>query len=599
MKQLAKEYCTGCGACENICPIHCIEIVEYDEYISAEIHEELCIDCNKCMSVCPVLKKQYPKAYAAYALSEEILRKSSSGGIATLLAERILEHGGVVFGVAFNEEFKVCHVVVEEKRDLYKIRGSKYVQSRVGKSYEKVECFLKEKREVLFTGTSCQISGLYNYLEAKCVDTAFLYTQDIICHGVVLPRVWDKYLEGKELEYGSRVTDVSFRNKKNGWLNFCVNICFENGQIYNVDNKDDLYMQIFLSDIALNESCYNCSFRGERHCSDITLADFWSVYRNQPESFNENGTSLVLVNSFKGQKLLENITSQIYIKEVAVSAVTRSEIMLVTTVKKHVNRERFLHSLNEETLENCFRKYVAVRFGVMGSYNSRCIAKRCGDVIFQVSNTNLISLFSEPIIGHKLEVKNNQFREEMLKLDFNKKFILEFEKFVSDVDYLIIDFLEERFGVVAFDGTYVANSDALKDSGIMGEQKEVLKVYDKEYFEKWKESCIRFLDMVIKSEYKKNIILINMYLSEKDSEGNVFVEVDEIKKINCTLKEMYAFFEESCKAANIKNNFVKISDVLFYTNKNHKYGCYPEHSNTRAELMGATILEGIISNKVS
>lgn len=595
MTELAGKQCTGCAACINICPSNCIELAEQNGHLKTRKHLDLCIGCNRCRNVCPVIKKQYSKAFASYALDELILNSSSSGGIAPLLAESVISRGGVVFGAAFDTDFSVYHMAVEEKKQLDKIRRSKYVQSRIGNSYQTVADYLLNGREVLFTGTGCQINGLLSYLSEKKVNSDKLYTQDIICHGVVLPKVWNKYLQEKEDEYKSKIVEISFRDKRNGWLNFGMRICFENGQVYYMDNKDDIYMKIFLSNICLNESCYDCQFRGEERVSDITLADFWSVYRIAPECFNEKGTSLVLVHSQKGEKLLNSISKRIFIKEVNLHDVTRSETMLVTTVRKHAHRNRFLELLEQKPLEQAFSQTSYARFGIIGSYNSRCIAKRCGKVLFQVSNTNLVSLFAKPVANDCLKVKDNAFREEMLKLDFEKTFIADLGSYLKEVEYFMVDFLEERFGVLEVGDSYIAMSDALKDAEIDVNAKRIICVSDSAYFEKWKECCRRFIEILSENLHGKKLILVKMYLAERDSLGNYFPEVDEIRKINLVLDSMYLFFQKQAGEVGLPCGLVEIAKPLLYTNHEHHYGCCPEHFNVRAELMGAAIVNGMIS----
>lgn len=592
----AVEKCSGCGACKNICPMNCIEIVEKSGCVEPKKEKALCINCNMCIHVCPILNKQYPKVYAAHALDENILNSSSSGGVAPLLAEYIIAQGGVVFGAAFDQNFGVHHIAIEKMDELDKIRRSKYVQSRIENSFQKVAEYLMGKRTVLFTGTGCQIAGLLSYLKFNKIDTMQLYTQDIICHGVVLPEIWRKYIEEKEKEYDSKIKEVSFRDKKNGWLNYSIKIIFENGQIYHMSKDTDLYMKIFLSNICLNESCYSCNFRGEQRVADITLGDFWNVHRIAPECFLEDGISVVMVNSLKGQKLIENIQHQLFIKEVNIQDITRSETMLVTTVKKHLNRNKFLDMIGETSLEEAYSKCSSIQFGVIGSYNARCVAKRCGNVVFQISNTSLISLFSNPIVYNGLEIENNKFREQMLKLDFSKEFILYFNEYIKKTDMLLIDFLEERFGVIPLNNSYVTDSDAFNDAKLEIKTGNKIGILNNTYFESWKMNCEKFVDLLAETVSHQRVILIKMFLSEKDSTGNYFKEIKEIRKVNSILEKMYIFFQKKCYEMNFTIQIVEIAHSLFYAQKEHVYGCYPWHFNTRAEQMGAAILGNRISD---
>lgn len=192
-----KETCCGCMACVQKCPRACIEMVEDNEgFFYPRVNMDLCIDCHLCEKSCPVINQAEKKTpiivYAATNNNENILKESSSGGIFTLLAEKILLEGGIVFGAAFNDKWEVCHIHVEKKEDLCKLRGSKYVQSRIGSTYKEAESFLKQNRKVLYSGTPCQIAGLKKYLRK---DYDNLFCVDVICHGSPSPGIWKSYLE--------------------------------------------------------------------------------------------------------------------------------------------------------------------------------------------------------------------------------------------------------------------------------------------------------------------------------------------------------------------------------------------------------------------
>ena len=224
-------------SCVQKCPKGCIVMVEDEEgFLYPQVNSSLCIDCRLCEKICPVInqanEKEPVKVYAAVNKDEKILNQSSSGAIFTLVAEKIIAEGGVVFGAAFNENWEVCHTFVEKNEDLTKLRGSKYVQSRIGTSYRDVESFLKKGRKVLFTGTPCQISGLRKFLRK---DFDNLYCLDVICHGSPSPGVWRSYLQAvmsrpKGVVGGNSVllslkempviTGISFRDKTIGWRKY-------------------------------------------------------------------------------------------------------------------------------------------------------------------------------------------------------------------------------------------------------------------------------------------------------------------------------------------------------------------------------------------
>lgn len=309
-----KEKCSGCGACKNICPKNAISMIEDEEgFLYPKINSEYCFNCGLCKRVCPILNSkqedtQIPKAYAAYNKDENIRMKSSSGGIFTQLANVIIKNNGVVFGAIFDKDFCVIHDKVTNEEDLEKIRGSKYIQSDIKDTYRKAKQYLEEGREVLFTGTPCQIEGLYSFLMK---DYKNLYTQDIICHGVPSKNIWKKYLEyRKEIDKGF-LEKITFRDKHDkGWSNYQLSFKYDN-KIVNINHNEDLYMKLFLKDVALRPSCYECKFKKKHRRSDITLADFWGINNILPSMNDEKGTSLVIVNSKKGQNLFLKISNGI------------------------------------------------------------------------------------------------------------------------------------------------------------------------------------------------------------------------------------------------------------------------------------------------
>lgn len=313
-----KKDCSGCHACSNICPQSCITMEADEEgFLYATVNYSLCTNCTKCIKVCPIINKKEldnnPVAYSCINNDEKIRIDSSSGGVFTLIAENIISKGGVVFGAEFNHEYKVEHCFVELKKSLCRLRGSKYVQSSIGNMYKQAKVFLDNGREVLFSGTPCQIEGLLCFLGKPYSN---LFTIDVICHGVPSPKVWHKYIEFREKEARSRALKISFRRKDEGWKRYSVSFLFKNNTEYRQPYYKDLYMAAFLKNICLRPSCYECVFKTLHRKSDITIADFWGIQNLLPEMDDDKGTSLVFVNSESGQLMFKELEGHILHKEV-------------------------------------------------------------------------------------------------------------------------------------------------------------------------------------------------------------------------------------------------------------------------------------------
>ena len=348
-----KQDCCGCSACVQRCPKQCITMQSDAEgFLYPTVDTAQCIDCGLCEKVCPLITALQPrepqKVYASYNRDEETRLKSSSGGIFTLLAQKTIDNGGVVFGVRFDERWMPIFDYTLTSEGIAAFRGSKYVQATVGNAYRQAESFLKEGREVLFSGTPCQIAGLHNYLRKEYSN---LLTVDIICHGVPSPKVWSMYIdelcakESKRSKQKATIQSVSFRDKSYGWKNFHISIGFSTGHIYKKLFYRDYYMRTFVSDTALRPSCYNCKIkRGSSH-SDITIADFWGIETIEPSFDDNKGCGAIFINSDKGNSSYPYehcISSEKSLQQV-VSNNTNYEV----SNKAHPKRDKFFATLQQ------------------------------------------------------------------------------------------------------------------------------------------------------------------------------------------------------------------------------------------------------------
>lgn len=303
-----KDKCCGCEACVQICPKSCITFCEDDEgFCYPEVNIETCINCHLCEKVCPMLNQrdaQYPlETYSGRISDNSILENSSSGGIFSLLAEYTIMQGGVVFGARYDNIWNVVHDYADTLEGIKAFRGSKYAQSKIGKSYILAEEFLKEGKMVLFTGTSCQILGLKTFLRR---DYPNLLAVDIVCHGVPSPKIWQAYL--KQLNpQGLKITSVNLRDKSRGWKRYSYMIKAGDTTLYDDYAANSVYLKGFMSKTFLRPSCYGCPAKNGSAGSDITLADNWGIWEVEPEEFDNKGMSAILINSEKGKNVISRL----------------------------------------------------------------------------------------------------------------------------------------------------------------------------------------------------------------------------------------------------------------------------------------------------
>lgn len=343
--------CTGCGGCVNACPTNALSMGEDTSgFVVPIIEESKCINCGKCLKVCPVNMNQSPsatnnkKVYAMRA-SDEIRKKSSSGGIFTLAAQTILSQGGIVCGAAFDSKLSLKHILVDSEERLDALRGSKYVQSDIGYVYRDIKKILESGKPVLFTGCPCQAAALKSYLSK---DYSNLYIVDILCHGVPSQRTLHKYLQD---QFPGKVpTNVMFRNKAHGWLATHIDVVFEDGDSYHADWKQDAYEKVFQHNLLLRSSCMDCQFAEDHSASDMTIGDFWGIQGIDPSQNDKKGTSMVLIHTEKGHELLNLFKKELIgFKEYDFEAIRpKIKNRIYRKFSAHKNRERFKELINHQ-----------------------------------------------------------------------------------------------------------------------------------------------------------------------------------------------------------------------------------------------------------
>ena len=350
--------CCGCYACYNVCPRNAIDMVENDKgFKQPEINKKKCINCGLCKKVCPIINNRYlDYKIQTYALKNKNLeerKNSSSGGAFILLAKYILNKNGIVYGAAFDENFNVKHMRVDKTEDIQNLMASKYVQSEIGNSYLNAKKDLEAGKYVLFTGTPCQIEGLNTFLRK---DYDNLYTQDIVCHGVPSPKVWNKYKEYRLKKDKEKIEKISFRNKDNGWNNYNIKFIYKNSK-FKINHNDDKYMNAFLRNTILRDSCYNCKFKNKKRNSDITLADYWGIENINPDFYDEYGVSLITINSEKGRKLFNNIKERSVYIETDLDEAIKYNPSYITSSKMDKHREEFFKRIDSMEFDKLVNKY--------------------------------------------------------------------------------------------------------------------------------------------------------------------------------------------------------------------------------------------------
>ncbi len=353
---IGRTECTGCGSCFNTCRFNAIDMqLDKDGFWQPVIDKQMCVECGACLKKCPVGNPKYdnennPICYAVSA-SDEIKKVSSSGGVFTVLAKHQIENcGGYVCGAALSENnIDVEHKIISKVDDIHWLQGSKYVQSYTNKTYRQIEQLLKEDKSVLYTGTPCQIAGLYAYLGKKyeCLTTA-----ELICHGVPSRKVLQKYMEELTNEYGE-IEKIYFRTKDldcdGGWTrSVTIKIVLKDGTVRYNERTNDIYLKAFLKALSMNSACRNCKFQKLPRQADITMGDFWGIENADKEAFDKKGTSVVLINNEHGRQYFESVKAEFKsVKEETLDSAISGNKQIVEAPWVNGRRDRFYSLLDK------------------------------------------------------------------------------------------------------------------------------------------------------------------------------------------------------------------------------------------------------------
>lgn len=317
------------------------------------------------------------QCYAFKHNSEEIRRCSTSGGAFSALAEAFIEQNGVVYGATLSkDDMLVRHIRIDSIEEISKLQGSKYLQSIIGDVYKQVKNDLAQGRNVLFSGTPCQIAGLKKYVR---LNYNGLFTCDIICHGVSSPLIWQDYILFKEMQLGGKVKDVCFRDKQDYLWSNCKEIIYVENTNTGIIQKEsaDEYAQIFYEHEAMRPSCYQCRFTNLERPGDITLGDFWEIEKTHPEIYDEIGVSFVMTNSEKGNKLVDILSSKGDIVKAALNETRQPQ--LYRSVRKPSTRHWFWSKYEtrgiEYIIQNNLNKYSIINIRRWIIFKTKSVVK--------------------------------------------------------------------------------------------------------------------------------------------------------------------------------------------------------------------------------
>ncbi|WP_010254864.1 Coenzyme F420 hydrogenase/dehydrogenase, beta subunit C-terminal domain [Treponema primitia] len=360
-----KKECCGCNACGDICSQKAITFnTDNEGFWYPETDTKKCTNCGLCEKVCPVLnieqlKKndfEKPNCYAAIHKNLEVRFDSTSGGLFSALAEKMYKDGGYVGGAVYNGDFSVSQYISNDKQDIVHLRSSKYQQSDFAGFFNRVQDILKTEGKVLVCGCPCQMAALRTFLGK---DYENLLIADFVCRGINSPLVAKKYRESLEAKYRSKVVWQKAKNKEFGWRNLTAKYRFADGQNVYITKNESLFNRGFLHTNAFcRPSCYACRFKGFPRIADITIADFWGIEKVDKSMDDNLGTSLVLVNSEKGQIFFDAIQQKIKSVRVSFELMLGGNPALIRSLgSPKINRDAFFNDLQNNDFFTIANKY--------------------------------------------------------------------------------------------------------------------------------------------------------------------------------------------------------------------------------------------------
>lgn len=316
----ALHQCTSCQMCAAVCPTGAISIdLDKNGFYRPTVNPEECVDCSLCTTICYKFDNNVQETnslddetiYGASAIDKSIVKETTSGGIADILARKLISRGYKCIGVCYDTDRAVAyHKVAETEQDVIGFRGSKYIQSYTFSAFKQMVSEVNKYKFAIF-GLPCQIYAIHRFLaKRRCREDHILI--DLYCHGTPSLRIWQKYNdEIKHLIQKYSFDKVNFRSKIKGWGNFNVVMEVDNITAFISNNKKNEFYSLFFSDVVLNDSCYECKLRSTLRYTDIRLGDFWGKeYVN-----NHQGVSAVSIVTEKGKALFDSIKDEIIYEE--------------------------------------------------------------------------------------------------------------------------------------------------------------------------------------------------------------------------------------------------------------------------------------------
>ena len=366
-----KNDCCGCNACGDTCPTQAISFHDDNEgFWYPEVDLDKCINCGLCEKVCPMLHldslhthgQREPKVYGGYHKNISIRFDSTSGGAFSALANAMYKQGGYVSGAVFNEDWSVSNYISNNKKDLARLRSSKYVESNAEGLFKEIKKLLVAGEKVLACGSPCQMAALRTYL-GKDYDNLIIV--DFLCRATNSPKAYRRYLDYLEETYGGKIVYIKAKNKDHGWRSLARKVVFDNGKVYYGEGHEDPYRRGYHLNYFERPCCYDCKFKGLPRIADISLADFWGIEKIDKTLDGNVGTSMIMINTDTGNRFFSGVKNKMELKEFDSQIAFRGNFSVIMgdccRAPKGYDREQMFSDMDTMRFDKLAEKYFPYR----------------------------------------------------------------------------------------------------------------------------------------------------------------------------------------------------------------------------------------------
>lgn len=290
--------------------------------------------------------------YAGRLKDKVALLNSSSGGAFTALSDHFLENGNAVVAAMYNYKNHVTEFkLILNKEQCNQAKGSKYMQAKSGNIYREAYDWLSQNKEkyLLFVGMGCQAEGFRKFSEMRGIRNRVCIV-DIVCHGVPSPKLWREYAAILEKRYKGKITYLTFKDKRNGWMKPTAYVMI-NEKEYMIQD----YVNIFYNRCVLRPSCHKCPYATTTRNVDITIGDFWHIEKEIPEFYKSEGNSLFMIHTIQGYELFEKIKNVLEYKRSNTTQCWQENLEFPT--KKSEHRDEFWDNYRSKGFDFVLKRY--------------------------------------------------------------------------------------------------------------------------------------------------------------------------------------------------------------------------------------------------